>query len=647
MLDSGVDVLVDAGRDLLRHFSRASSADADELIAKWLVSKSVLLRRLAVWGVAHAEWLSADEKLQWILENDLLFELPLKTEVFEVLAVALESASTSKRQTLLDRAVNGPSREVLPSRSSEYEIYNVLIWINEHAPSDQHVSRALEEVRNRNPDFVPRPNPDLHMWTTSELISGSTPETVEQLLSMDPVDESIAIWVASLQDSPDVLDPEHWRLHERFAGAATQDPRWAVRLLRNLAERELWSPGTWRAIINGLTDVDLTPSDRMAVLQVLHSARDKTGFAEAIPRLLLSIAERNPSVRALAVADRLSDETWHTIEQIHLSDGLPGPDWLTDAINQSGGQLTQYWLRSLSIRLRGAQRRGMPRAWIRRFDWLLETDGAAAEAGRIVLASQAHFLLALDRDWWRFKLNPLFKWGDSRRAEQVWDGYLMWVRLNEGLIEAMLPNYVATFALLDTMPDRWLERFTEHLAWIALFSARDPRADGWLAQFVAVTEPDTRASWAAHVGHYLRNGSVDASHVWEKWLRRYWTDRTNGLPRMLEPDEQREMAGWVVALSEVFQEAVRLYIAGPRTTPRGYIWSAIGADMSDDEHAQESAQFLLALLEGQGEPFYSCHEAVAAFAKLEESLPSGELLDGIRDRLLGLGCIQSQRHAQP
>ena len=105
--------------------------------------------------------------------------------------------------------------------------------------------------------------------------------------------------------------------------------------------------------------------------------------------------------------------------------------------------------------------------------------------GRVVLASQVHFLFDVDQDWTREHIVPLFDWTqDQRRAEQAWHGYLLWGRWSEPLLASLLPYYEQTFTRLAAFPDRLRDRFCLHLAEIAIFSSSHPAEQNWIREFL-------------------------------------------------------------------------------------------------------------------------------------------------------------------
>ena len=56
---------------------------------------------------------------------------------------------------------------------------------------------------------------------------------------------------------------------------------------------------------------------------------------------------------------------------------------------------------------------------------------------------------------------------------------------------------------------------------------------------------------------------------WNRWLKRYWQNRLEGVPKPLESDEIKRMMDWLPYLKGVFSEAVELAIQMPQSESGG------------------------------------------------------------------------------
>lgn len=89
------DALIDAARDVLEYVLTHHPVDGKALVGQWFNSEVPILTRLAVHGVAVGACWTPDEKIEWLIENELIYRLSVKHEVYQVIRDAA-SACTSE-----------------------------------------------------------------------------------------------------------------------------------------------------------------------------------------------------------------------------------------------------------------------------------------------------------------------------------------------------------------------------------------------------------------------------------------------------------------------------------------------------------------------------------------------------------------------
>jgi hypothetical protein len=415
-------------------------------------------------------------------------------------------------------------------------------------------------------------------------------------------------------------------------------------LAKTLIEVAEWRSDFWRALLQGWSQGSLSDEQWTKVFILLISHGDRSELSDDVARLLVVYIQGldEPS-QSLDAADRLSDVLFgESLEQTGGSQ-LDGPDWLTSAINTTGGKIAEFWARVLSRMQQIEPLESLPDKYQRRFDLILKSTGKAADAARVFLCAQLHFVNAIDDAWTRSNLLPEFEWrGDDVRTEQAWQGFLIWGRLNESVIDSMLPLYSSSFSQLSRLPSQWRSNFTNHLSIIAVLSSRDLKTDGWLVRFVREAPTEDRASWASHVGFRLRD--LDASGKtlqWEKWIREYWANRIRGLPKRLAKGEASEMEYWPIALAPIFERVVDFVLRGPIAKPRSYVYHEL--EKARALHSSPSTlQYLRHLLQGEVEPFHLCSQVeTLAEAAIRAGGGSQEDLAGVVESLAQVGCTEA------
>ena len=146
-----IDVLIDAARDSIEVALASSLPIAEGYLRVWCSSPYTVLQRLAIHGWRVRSDMSPDDKLSWLIENDLLWHAPLQHEVFQLIRDVLPEASDDVARKLIDAGITGPPSD--DGENSPYQSYNLLGWLASSAPELERWQRQPSSRRRR-----PTPN---------------------------------------------------------------------------------------------------------------------------------------------------------------------------------------------------------------------------------------------------------------------------------------------------------------------------------------------------------------------------------------------------------------------------------------------------------------------------------------------------------
>ncbi len=573
---SGLDVVIDAARDLLAFLLAHASQVADAWITLWREAAPPLLKRLAIHGVAERAAARPAESLADVLSAGWLHDSALKHETFRLLARAYAAADEPTRRGFLDAALEQPVLEAPPATPEEvrietYERYNLLVWLARAAPDSAITAERLAAAKATTPDLEPREHPDLTHWTSGvHWVVPVAPRSVNELLALSP--GAALDWLLTYQGDArtgEGPDREGLLVAVRDASKASFDWSWALaEALRDCGEAE--DAGLWATVLGAWQDSVLDEQQWTRVLGLLDTHRH---LERAAPHGVSHVLDHAAKEGSGAPSERLS-VVRDVAERLAMRDDLrdsvstsAGPDWLFLAINHPAGRAAIACLQTLET-LRGAAGEGWagaPPEERARLERVLASTTLAADRARIIFASQVHFLYSLDPDWAGRQVLPLFDWTvDEDRAAHAWDGYLQWGRWNDALFERMRPYLEQTYERVSSALERRREDLAERLAGVALYSSADPWHGGWLERFIATADPATSAAWAVALGRELRALSAEAATLaWERWMADYWRDRLTGVPRPLGDGERRAMLEWAFGLRPVLPAVVDLLEAMP------------------------------------------------------------------------------------
>lgn len=607
---SNVNTLIDAARDSLAHLVTSNDSMAHTYIDSWARSETPLLRRLALHGLTESPQVSATDKLVWLRERGWLFEHQLRHEVYHMLQNTLRDADVAVADQLVADAL--AFRTVDDDGHQEYEAFNLLQWMTRHAP-DLHSARdAFASVQNENPDFEPRDFPDLLSWSVTGSVPYEPPITagsLHQRISADPAAALNALaayegatppfdrptWTDALTLLEDTV--RQWPVDGFQALEAPGGDRvdFVRAVLRGWSKADSHDDEAAESILGRIMDLDMAPMTN-EIADFLEEGGRRDGHPTAWHKY-----QTSRQVAAMV---------WDAIEPAPPE--LKMKNWLATAINDPAGKLALFWLQIISFEWKSAGEAwsGIPRAAREQLDVMLDGTASRNALAEVVLASQVHFLFATDREWCQQAILPLLDWEDSERARRTWDGYLSWGRWHDTLLNSgLLDHYSATVAHYNDFESQSQEQLLEHLASISMLSEIDPVASGWVVDFTTGADPKARTEWISRITWLIRDMESETVETqWHRWMRSYWENRIDNVPRGLTFEEASAIAPWTFYLTDSMAEAATL---GQRS-PAGIVTQPFFlSDLAEGRAANaayELAGLLTHMLTYTKAPFWHCQQ---------------------------------------
>lgn len=567
-----VDALVDA----LRSFGEKALGVGVSLTDRWWGFGSTLFRRLALHLLVEDGSRSGDEKLSWLLEKGLLYETALKHEVYRVLRAAVGTSSTETRARLLDAAMDGPaSGDTTPDPDrvslAQYSVFNLLAWLAESDQEWAEAQKALGAIKVANPQFEPREHLDFGHWMESGTWGGKLPIEPDEFID------------ALERDAKDALSD---LANRDYSERHFEQPRWedVLGLVRRVsATRPNLGVSMWQliekgvsleeradslksSIVRGWADADLGGTGQ-SVVGCIQSYVSADSAAEPVAEFLLEQIERrqDDEESTVTVAMReIAAALWAGhCEGYRRPEGFSETSFAPLYLNSWPGTVAMYWVREVDRRWRKhrADWTGLNACESAALADLLGGPPATLGATRPALASSLFFLFAADPDFATAHLLPLFRDPDS--ALGVWAAYLHYPRYNDKMLaEGFLGCVETQWARIDQLGDELREQFLGLVASIVLFAGISTEMrQGMLDQAVLSSNGAYAAELATEVVQLLGDDQLDASEIWNLWLREYLQARLDGLPRTANPEELARWVDVVPFLGEEAADAIAL-VAG-------------------------------------------------------------------------------------
>lgn len=618
-----IDVLIDAARDSIEAALAQSVPIGERHLEVWSSSPCTILRRVAVHGWRVRNDVGSDRKLNWLFTNELLWDLPLQHEVFQLIRDSLPDASDDVARRLIEAATAGPPSD---DDDSSYRSYNLLGWLASSAPELQMATMAFQQAQAAHPEYGQREHPDLNHHLVFGVVEDALPFTPTEFHEM--VNENPTAALTSLrvfQTEPHALKGPTWTGALRSLQACISTyPADGVKIARVMQDDD----GDVRAsIINGWDGAVLSDSQVRQVLTII-SGWDSDEIRRPTASMLASGGDPEHPTEWYRVepARRLASELWPTsvVEGAILS----GEDIIMEAINHPAGDLAKFWTKV--VQWEWTQNvsiwDGLPESVATELDRMISATDRNGLLARAFLASQLHFFFAADRGWCEARLLPSFDWANEVEAAAAWQGFLTWGRWDEGLLQAgLLDGYLATAAHVNELPNDLGRQLAEHLTSIAMFAPVEPAT--WLTRFVHEGPEDLRVTWTQQVEHALiQLEAAEASSQWDRWIGGYWSGRIKSVPRPFTAAEASATAAWVVGLPGVRGQAIDLVLESQASLDQhgGFLYRLENLDLRAE--ASEWARLLTHLLKNtNGQQWAIGHYLREIVPKLRQGNPAPNL----------------------
>ena len=591
------DVLVDAARDCLQHLLDSEPSVAAGYLDQMVRADAPLLRRIAIHCAGRRSDPTADQRIEWLLKHVVLHDEACHRETLGFLKGAYGDASSEHRGMVLAAVDEYPDDGLEYEGRDRYIAYakmNWLTWLGQIKPQCGATKAALEQLQAEIPDLVATEQPNAPFSSGRiESLALQSPWSAEELLGQAPDD-----WVPQLADfkETDPFGPSVQGLVICLREAADSNFEWGVGLADALAAGQEWESQLWRALFDVWTG-DLDEEQFRRVIARLDNPNLCAQHPREVCRVLVRLVENGGPDYAPALLDganELACQLWPFATEDASRTEMR--DWYTLALNSAAGQLTEFWLDSLSIGLREQhfEPGQLPEPYRTAFEDMLQDVTPGGATARAMLMSGFAFLLYVDESWTLGHLVPLLvKDQDTGDFQAAWDG-LMYGQLPIPTIEVLTqPFLFAARYVQDFQASHTRRRFIDHLTQLLIDDVEDP-IDEWIPALLnnAGAAERRRFAWAI----WKRLGEMSDTEqrcLWNNWLRRYWENRIDGVPTPLEDFEIEWALNWLAEFHSLFAEAVELALRMPAIPVQA---SMLARRLKDGEHYEREPNAVADLL---------------------------------------------------
>ena len=278
----------------------------------------------------------------------------------------------------------------------------------------------------------------------------------------------------------------------------------------------------------------------------------------------------------LPQANKIAVALWKNLDRTISIDAKHG--WFNSSVSYPVWGLTLFWLSAASLwrQQQDPEPATLSEDYRRALIEIIKDSSPMGGLGKSILASQLAFLLAVDEEWTRAYLLPLFELS-SADFQAAWDGLVTGGDLNPCVAELLKEQflnavtristdlfnqrrgfvkcYIVMFKYVaDEVLDTWIPRLFEHGSHQSLPASREPtlfRDDNYTIPEIFALEMTRRLK---------EMSDSDKQKLWHRWLKDYWQNRLYGKPAPLTPNEAGLMLDWLPEFNTEFLDAVNLAI---------------------------------------------------------------------------------------
>jgi SIR2-like domain/Domain of unknown function (DUF4020) len=613
--------LVDAAREVLVHWFNTNPARAHAQLEAWWSTDFQLLERIAVFGISLDPTLSNDEKIKWLLENDLIFGIRMKKEVFDVLKTAYPGASPPVRKRLIkrvDRGYSGKLKKKL-GETAVYEKFNVFVWLKKADEKCQFVRAAIEKIQKEHPNFGEREHPDFDSWMEgAHFIDPKEGFNFEKILSEPPYN-----FLNDLKTSAaNSVRKDRYSYLSNLQILFTRNLGWGFGFMEELAKdgeanSEIWSAAfwAWREIIK-------TKENWFQILKVIEQLPEQRSVYSGVANLIsncLFKGEVKSDESILAQAAVLMEKAWDICGKVEETPDDSFRDWLASAINHEGGWIGEFWIHYCSYlrQQAGTDWKGIPDDLKARMQSALKGKTRVKVFARIVMTQWMAYIFAWDKNFAVENFLPLLDWKkDAIVAQQTWSVLLNYRQGTFAEVEKELIPYYQQFASMlknatektDQFDDQTLRHLGHYLAGLAIWIVPNPVQSGFFRDFLPPLPENVRIAMARGIGDFLEKCPPDKiEQTWDTWLKEYIDLRLMGVPVALSNGEATAMLDWCLYLADHFPEAieriVQMQFKGAHSFTIIHKLVKPPFDSFLEKFPKESCRYIVAILKAEEYPF--------------------------------------------
>jgi hypothetical protein len=460
----------------------------------------------------------------------------------------------------------------LDKGSSEYEKFNLLIWLKKSDSECPLLQDALTKIKNKYPDFVERGYPQFDHWhSKAGFVDPKERFNFGQILSEPP-----ANYLEELMGAKEnTFHKDRWAYCSNLTHLFKENRDWGKEFVNVLLETGHEEDFLWSAIADAWSETIKTEDELGEFMDFLEKQPLKHYIYIAASNFLSKSKFSEDEIKNNKLFDRAAifiKQAWNLSLDVDEPLGSDYGDWLTAAINHTGGKIGKFLVFYCDnlYRRKTEKWTGLPKNIQEMIIDAISGTTAIKVYARIAMTQWIGYFFFWDKDFAIQNFLPLFDWGKDRIiAQQTWSTFLKYAGTRSRDLEKfLLPFYrqlaengIASLKVQSENAEQFdsdaRESFGMSLSFFPTQIIENPQKLKFFYDFLPFLPDDVRISLAEGMNDFLKNITDEKRRkTWDEWLREYVDQRLIGIPVALSEGECGAMFNWCLHLGDAFPEMV-------------------------------------------------------------------------------------------
>lgn len=491
--------------------------------------KAPLLKRIALYAMANSS-ISGNKKANWFLKNIDINDVYLRHEIYSFLRFCYVDVTPSLQKRLLKKI--SKKEDGITQEDYDRRMFSLLSWITVEN-NDERINEILNPIKSRHPEWKISSHEDFgHYHYTPE--APQAPLTKEELKILSPKD-----FITTIEKY--TADDESWSaLSPIIKEIIKEDPVLCCNILKEFATYKEYKNPLKYLVCNELDNIDFSVDLLPYVLSALpyisspelHSIESEIRFYRKLIKHS-DIRENNEILKAIRKQIMNLHNTLPATEDSTLLCG----EWVTTAINNPCGMITEFFLEDLAEdqKQKLASPNNIPARYIAYLENICLRKDFCGLLGKTILGMDFAWLLYMMPEFVKTKLCPCLEDEDG-----LWEGLLPHLQISTQTQEVLMPYMRKRIAKKtpfcnDNIQTNFIKTYTIILWYFydkkQLLNVEFPA----LYNYIPTSQCEIVVNTAKDI---LRHNSEEFNkEFWECKLKPFLINRSENKPKQLDTEE--------------------------------------------------------------------------------------------------------------